>query len=328
MKINKKGFTLVEIIVCVAIIAVVAVVIGVNSEKIFGKDNSKEDVKTTIISAAKVFTDGDRGIVEPLYKENGQSYIIVTVGDLIEYGLLEEGLKDENGNTISNDIEVLVTRNSEGFLEYTYNPDDTSQGYLVATDIKIANGDTFACNYLINEEYGLKFSNDNGKYLDESGNPIYNMTLVNDERDVDTDGEYYCNPSTVSNGTEGTYNVTYTYQLHGVRKTAIRVVKVLEPMTIEEITSSKVTSSEGLFHIVKESSNKYTIYRNSTNATFTINDLGTSYGTNVRLVYGIGTNKQVSNNLELSLGTNTINVYPVKNKLIYLQMNRLYLQQL
>ena len=39
---NRKGFTLIEIIMCVALISVIGIVVGVNSDKLFSK-KTKED---------------------------------------------------------------------------------------------------------------------------------------------------------------------------------------------------------------------------------------------------------------------------------------------
>ena len=56
---KKKGFTLVEIIVCVSIVAVIGIAIGVNSDKIFGGEKTPEEKITTVESAAEIFAEAN-----------------------------------------------------------------------------------------------------------------------------------------------------------------------------------------------------------------------------------------------------------------------------
>ena len=110
---NRKGFTLIEIIMCVVLIAVIGIVVGVNSDKIFGNDQNK-DVTQTIISAAEVYASGNAGVVDQIYNGCGGSgcgFVTVTIGELKEDGLLDEDIEDANGNVISDTTPILVTRN-------------------------------------------------------------------------------------------------------------------------------------------------------------------------------------------------------------------------
>lgn len=302
---NKKGFTLVEIIVCVALIAIVAIIVGVNSDKIFGNNNkSADEIRTTIESAAEIYAEGNGNVIAPLYGEKG--FIILTVGDLIGSGYLEEGITDENGDVISETTEVLVTLNSDGYLEFTYNPGSTAQGYLVAPSITIAKADTFECSYLINDTNGLKFSNNNGDYLDASGNPIYTMSEVTSAEDVDENSEYYCNKDAVTNGTEGKYAVTYTYQLEGVKKTTTREVNVLGDFktTIEELDNND--------YVFYKTGNDYILYTNHDTFTF---DITSNYGTSVQFIYKLNNGTAYTNPstiLENTTGNYNLKIYVAK----------------
>lgn len=308
---NRKGFTLIEIIMCVALIAVIGIVVGVNSDKIFGNDKDEKHVATTIISAAEVYAEGNRGIVQPLYEEKG--FVILTIKQLKDEGLLDDDLTDEEGNNIADDAKVLVTLNTEGYLDFIYPVSDVSQGYLVATDIKIAKNNSFKCDYLINESTGLKFNDNDGNYLDASGNAIFNMNLVSSVNDVDADGEYHCDASVVNSATPGNYTVKYTYQLYGVRKETTRKVTVLEDFnsTIAEIDNEQ-------YKLYKDSNNDYILYTNQTTYDLKISS---NYDSVVQLLYKIdGTATLDPKSLYQITDTNknyNIKIYAVKKQKTY-----------
>lgn len=94
---NKKGFTLVELMATIGLLAIMSLVIGVNITSILKstKQNEEEFNKEQIEKAACVYYSSDSS--EGLNK-NGSTNI--TVEDLIKSGLLDETYKNENGKII------------------------------------------------------------------------------------------------------------------------------------------------------------------------------------------------------------------------------------
>lgn len=88
---NKKGFTLVELMATIGLLAIMSLVIGVNITSILKstKQNEEEFNKEQIEKAACVYYSSE-GL-----NKNGSTNI--TVGKLIESGLLDETYKNENG---------------------------------------------------------------------------------------------------------------------------------------------------------------------------------------------------------------------------------------
>ena len=107
---NKKGFTLVEII---AVIALIAVIVGIFIVNLVGKNDPKENNKDTvkqILSAADAYVSANRSEIEKLYE--GYNFVDITIGDLKNNGLLSEDITNKETNEKYKDEEVVrVTLN-------------------------------------------------------------------------------------------------------------------------------------------------------------------------------------------------------------------------
>ena len=107
---NKKGFTLVELLATIAILVLMSVIIGVNITSILRSTEKQNDDfdKKQIEKAACVYVDSDELCPAKDCDSN------VTIKKLIEKGLLDEEVyKDKTGT-------ITVTRNN-GLKECTYN---------------------------------------------------------------------------------------------------------------------------------------------------------------------------------------------------------------
>ena len=90
---NKKGFTLVELMATIGLLAIMSLVIGVNITSILKstKQNEEDFNKEQIEKAACVYYSSEE------LKENLSGPKEITVEDLIKSGLLDETYKNENG---------------------------------------------------------------------------------------------------------------------------------------------------------------------------------------------------------------------------------------
>lgn len=94
---NKKGFTLIEIILSITIIAVIATLSIVTFTK---KKDSTDKIKNTIIAAADVYYSTSKEIQEKV-KNNG-GFIVFSIEDLINNGVLDKNFTvTELENTLS-----------------------------------------------------------------------------------------------------------------------------------------------------------------------------------------------------------------------------------
>lgn len=104
---NKKGFTLVELLATIGILVIMSLIIGVNITSILKstETNEEEFNKKQIEKAACVYVDS-----EELCKDCNDK---VTVSNLIDSGLLDDSYNSERGT-------ISVTR-TDGEKKCTYN---------------------------------------------------------------------------------------------------------------------------------------------------------------------------------------------------------------
>ena len=91
---RKKGFTLVELIATIVLIAVIGAIIIFNVTNISStnRDSEYERFVAAVKSAAQVYADQNPDVFDSLYVN--KAFVYITVGDLIEEGLLDENLKN------------------------------------------------------------------------------------------------------------------------------------------------------------------------------------------------------------------------------------------
>lgn len=226
---NKKGFTLVEII---AVIALIAVIVGIFIVNLVGKNDPKENNKDTvkqILSAADAYVSANKSEIEKLYE--GYNFVDITIGDLKNNGLLSEDIiNKETNEKYKDDVVVRVTLNdATKATEFELDPEDkdTDNTYLVADTIYLeydASGTNW-CNGE-NEFKGLNNADPNyGKLvLTSLDEPSRSIDLFKD----DTIKVKSCNVDVTK---AGTYSVVYTYTYNGVNVDKTRTVYVAASAT-------------------------------------------------------------------------------------------------
>ena len=119
---NKKGYTLIEIIAVIVIIALITTIVILNFDTSIGKTNTKKEEAfvTDLEKAACVYIDLKENAI---YKSTcfSSNTCSVTVGQLITSGMLSADLTDPTTNeAVNQQLTVSVTWDSEGTKTCTF----------------------------------------------------------------------------------------------------------------------------------------------------------------------------------------------------------------
>lgn len=267
---REKGFTLVEIVIVIAILVVIAGIFSVNMVRTLNKNKIEENknVVSQIKSAADTYISANPLKIENLY--TGYGYVDIPISELRDDGLLSEDLKDaETGIRIPDETIVRIVLDKSGNVEVKYPVDKNELNIkswsLVAEDLNVSynantNSNSWCTNqaktgwgttlYLINnDEYGKKYTGNNSILTVKSCN---------------------VNPQMA-----GSYKITYEFKdpTNGTVKTKDRNVYV-------QASSTDIASFTFMINNNKEIGLKATnvpitineIYKNGDKKTFTISD--------------------------------------------------------
>lgn len=197
---NKRGFTLIEIVVVVGLLALIGVAIAFSANSLL--KNQKEDEYENFIkrieSAANTYVTSNSEILEDLYTDKG--YVIITIGDLIGEGLINQNtINPETNEPIDFDDIIKVSLTSTGAIDIEYPVAEIKEDYLQAMDFIIEIGTNI-------DTICYQGINDNGlRYIDNNGNFVKNY--LKQEENIK------CNKDNVNINKLGTYTINYDYKI-------------------------------------------------------------------------------------------------------------------
>jgi len=140
---NKKGFTLVEILVSIGLLALLGSVIAISLNRVF-KDNNKKhynEYVEKIKSSAMLFVNNTVDIINDL---NDNSFKIITIGDLIDNGYVNDSLVNPSTDEkVGKEEKIQVSYDSDHELIVTYPyTNDNKESYLYTLNYSVMYGDT------------------------------------------------------------------------------------------------------------------------------------------------------------------------------------------
>ena len=233
---NKKGFTLVEIIVSVALLALIGVIVGISLNSTIKQQqiSSYEEYVEKVKSSALLYVNNTPSIINEL--NDNYSYKILEARDVISNGYLNENLIDPSTKEKINQndkIKAYYDENYELMIDYPYE-NNNGENYLYTRNYNaIYNSDERNLCYIgintnelqiINSLTGLKVG-DNLISYNENETKANIIAYMEDGR--------LCTDEIINTSKIGSYKIRYTYTIDGTpvsssnnKKTAERTVTI------------------------------------------------------------------------------------------------------
>lgn len=242
---KRKGFTLIELIISIVLLAVIGLIVVLSMTNVENNNKEKEYKKyvAAITSAASTYGNLYPEQFQELYVN--KAYLFITIEDLISSGLLSEDLTNPYTNKAVDPKEkIRADLDADGVITYTYPADSSAQlkeAYLLALTDQIAYGEPYSCIQGYNGDSDGRIAL---ALADEFGNVI-KLTEANIKK-----YNFSCKmPSNFKNYTEsgvqkyigigsykfpymrtetpGTYEIEYIWTVNGVEKRMTRVIRVM-----------------------------------------------------------------------------------------------------
>ena len=274
---NKKGFTLVEILVSIGLLALLGSVIAISLNRVFKDNNIKNynEYVEKVKSSAMLYVNNTVDIINDL---NDSSFKIITIGNLIDNGYLKDNIINPNTNKkIDKNEKIKVSYDSdhELIVEYPYNNSEI-EAYLYTLNYSAMYGDTTdnLCYVGLNTR-SLQLINPDGQKVKDL---ILNQTI----RAYMENGEECTN---LTSEKIGTYKIRYDYTKEDN--------KTLDDSDVNKRSAERtitVKPSKPIINRFEVTKDKNDVYK----PTITYNVSDSSKKTDMKLKYCINTTGKIS----------------------------------
>lgn len=219
MRKKKHGFSLVELIIAITLLAAIGLLIGVNFNKIFNKEEkgNYEEFVNKIKSASDVYLTSNSSLLTEL--NTNRAFIEIKIKDLKEAGLISDDLKDpKTGDFLNDDEIVLISLDQTGSVKFTY-PAEKKEEHLQTLNKILNYNSVFEC-------------------IPEADLDTVNFGLINDEGNLVSNyfksdrNKITCKTTEIDTKKIGTYVVKYSYITpDGTTKEATRNFIVIDHLS-------------------------------------------------------------------------------------------------
>ena len=219
---NKKGFTLIEVIVSLALLSLIGVAVGISLNKIFKNQEVKnyDEYVEKVKSSALLYVNNTVELINKL--NNNYSYTVVKVKDLVDNGYINKNLTNpETKEKINqNDLaKIYYNEDYEMMVEYPYTKKDEIYLYAMNYSITYKSAEENLCYKGLNGST-LQLVNDSEN---EEGSQVKKLSLENKEIVAYMEDGSLCydpttNKSKIDTSKIGTYKIKYEYTIDGTNK--------------------------------------------------------------------------------------------------------------
>lgn len=161
---NKKGFTLIEIIVSISLLVLIGVAVGISLNKVFKNQEVKnyEEYVDKVKSAALLYANNRVDIINEL--NSNVSFKIILVKELIDNGYINKNIVNPQTKEAIGEnelIRIYYNENSEMMVDYPYNKINEIYLYTMNYNVTYNSQDQNLCYLGINTS-SLQLVNGNG----------------------------------------------------------------------------------------------------------------------------------------------------------------------
>ena len=228
---NKKGFTLIEVIVSLALLSLIGVAVGISLNKIFKNQEVKnyDEYVEKVKSSALLYVNNTVELINKL--NSNYSYTVVKVKDLVDNGYINKNLTNPltKEKINQNDLaKIYYNEDYEMMVEYPYTKKDEIYLYTMNYSITYKSAEENLCYKGLNGST-LQLVNDSEN---EEGSQVRKLSLENKEIVAYMEDGSLCydpttNKSKIDTSKIGTYKIRYEYTIDGTnKKTAERTITV------------------------------------------------------------------------------------------------------
>ena len=260
---NKKGFTLVEILVTIGLLALLGVGIGVSLNNVLKnqEENTYEAFIEKIKSSTLLYSSNSAQIVNDLEFNNG--YILISMNDLINGGYIRENVKNPNTNQTLKELgknekgedyskaRVYYSMDKEMIIDYPFikPEDDVYLNVINYTTLYKSNEDELCYKGLNTSSLGLT--------LVESGGLLNKDLVAGNSIIAYMEDGSKCTDAKLNTSTVGTYKIRYVYTIDGTNaennlnaKSAVRniTIKPTKPTILEFDVAPQTTNDVYIAH--------------------------------------------------------------------------------